>query len=81
MAPKANESDIYTIGKRIESARRDRGLTQVQLAEAIGLPGGQPVISMWETGARFIGLENLSLLADALEVSTDWLIGREEGSP
>ena len=59
---------------RLRSAREYRGLTQGDLAERAGL---QPsAISHFETGARKPSFENLRLLADTLDVTTDYLLGR-----
>lgn len=59
---------------RLRSAREYRGLNQVELAERAGL---QPsAISHFETGARKPSFDNLRLLADTLDVTTDYLLGR-----
>ncbi|RKP43264.1 helix-turn-helix domain-containing protein [Trinickia fusca] len=60
--------------ERLRSAREYRGLTQTQLAERAGL---QPsAVSHFETGARKPSFDNLRLLADTLDVTTDYLLGR-----
>lgn len=59
---------------RLRSARDLRALSQEDLARKTGL---QPsAISHFETGARKPSFDNLRRLADALEVTTDYLIGR-----
>ena len=59
---------------RLRNAREYRGLTQGELAERAGL---QPsAISHFETGARKPSFDNLRLLADTLDVATDYLLGR-----
>ena len=59
---------------RLRFAREYRGLNQGQLAERAKL---QPsAISHFETGTRKPSFDNLRLLADALEVTTDFLLGR-----
>ena len=59
---------------RLRQARRLRDLDQVALAARTGL---QPsAISHFEGGARKPSFENLRRLATALEVSTDFLLGR-----
>jgi transcriptional regulator with XRE-family HTH domain len=59
---------------RLRAAREYRGLTQGQLGERAGL---QPsAISHFETGARKPSFDNLRLLADTLDVTTDYLLGR-----
>ena len=60
--------------ERLRRAREYRGLTQGQLAEKAGL---QPsAVSHFETGARKPSFDNLRLLADTLDVTTDYLLGR-----
>ena len=51
-----------------------RALSQSQLASKAGLQ--QVAISLFETGRRSPSLGNLKRLADALEVTTDYLMGR-----
>ena len=59
---------------RLRCAREYRGLTQGELADRSGL---QPsAISHFETGARKPSFDNLRLLADTLDVTTDYLLGR-----
>jgi transcriptional regulator with XRE-family HTH domain len=55
-------------------ARRRRGLTQQQVADAVGVT--QPRISAWESGTVDIPPRRAEAIADLLEVSTDDL--REE---
>jgi transcriptional regulator with XRE-family HTH domain len=60
--------------ERLRAAREYRGITQGELAERSGL---QPsAISHFETGARKPSFDNLRLLADTLDVTTDYLLGR-----
>ena len=59
---------------RLRCAREYRGLTQGELAERAGM---QPsAISHFETGGRKPSFDNLRLLADTLDVTTDYLLGR-----
>ena len=53
-----------------------RGLSQTDLAAKTGLQ--QVAISFFETGRRSPSLGNLRRLADALEVTTDYLMGRSD---
>lgn len=60
--------------ERLRSAREYRGLTQGELAIRASL---QPsAISHFETGTRKPSFDNLRLLADTLDVTTDYLLGR-----
>jgi transcriptional regulator with XRE-family HTH domain len=61
---------------RLKAARELRKMSQGDLATKSGL---QPsAISHFETGNRSPSFENLKRLADALNVTTDYLLGREE---
>src|SRR5687768_1901245 len=63
-------------GKRLYAARTKREYSQEELATRTGL---QPsAISHFETGTRKPSFENLKLLADALEVTSDYLLGRSD---
>jgi transcriptional regulator with XRE-family HTH domain len=60
---------------RLRLAREAKGYSQGDLADKTGL---QPsAISHFESGRRAPSFENLRRLADALAVSTDYLLGRE----
>lgn len=60
--------------ERLRSAREYRGLNQGALAQKAGM---QPsAISHFETGTRKPSFDNLRILADALDVTTDYLLGR-----
>jgi len=61
---------------RLKAARELRQFSQNELANRTGL---QPsAVSHFETGARKPSFDNLRRLADALEVSIDYLLGRVE---
>jgi transcriptional regulator with XRE-family HTH domain len=61
---------------RLKSTRELRGLNQAELALKAKL---QPTaISHFETGSRSPSFDNLRRLADALSVSTDYLMGRTD---
>jgi transcriptional regulator with XRE-family HTH domain len=65
-------SEIFS--KRLKEVREVRGLSQAELAKKTRLQA--TAISHFETGARAPSFDNLRRLADALNVSTDYLIGR-----
>jgi transcriptional regulator with XRE-family HTH domain len=72
MAESSSPSVVFP--DRLRCAREYRGLTQGELAARSGL---QPsAISHFETGARKPSFDNLRLLADTLDVTTDYLLGR-----
>lgn len=55
-------------------ARKARGYNQEELAKETGLKPA--AISHFETGERKPSLDNLRKLADALSVTSDYLLGR-----
>ena len=62
-------------GERVKQAREAVGLSQAQLGESIGVT--QSAIANLEADRSGISCANLVKVADALGVSTDWLLGRE----
>jgi transcriptional regulator with XRE-family HTH domain len=59
---------------RLRAARELRKLSQSDLADRSGL---QPsAVSHFETGRRSPSFENLKALSEALQVTTDFLLGR-----
>jgi transcriptional regulator with XRE-family HTH domain len=66
--------DIFT--ERLKAARELRGLSQTQLATDSGLPPSS--VSHFEAGARKPSFDNLKRLAGALNVTTDYLLGRSD---
>lgn len=61
------------IGKNIRRLRKERGLTQEQLAEAVGVTVG--AVSKWESGVSSPDIGMLPELADFFEISVDVLLG------
>lgn len=61
------------IGKRIQEARKAKGLTQAFLAEKAGNLT-QPRVNNWERGLRTPGLEEIKLIGEILDVSPAWLM-------
>lgn len=64
------------IGERITELRENKNMTQKELADKIKL--NKSVMNRIESGERPIRETELSSIADALEVSTDYLLGRIE---
>lgn len=62
-------------GKRLHHLRELRNLTQAELGSRAAMSAA--AISHFETGQRAPSLESLVKLADALQVSTDALLGRD----
>lgn len=63
------------IGERLAQARKDRGLTQTELAVEIGDRYNAPMISMVENGLANLLLEGAVNAARELGVSLDYLVG------
>jgi len=68
--------DYYKIGQRIRKYRKARGLSQEQLAEAIGISVTH--MSHIETGNTKLSLPVLVDIAAALEVRTDDLLSDQK---
>jgi transcriptional regulator with XRE-family HTH domain len=69
----AKKEPHTAFGKRLFALRKTRGLTQVQLADALGTT--QRVISYYETEAELPPSTAIIPLARVLEVSADELLG------
>ncbi|OME69657.1 helix-turn-helix domain-containing protein [Paenibacillus peoriae] len=65
---------MQTLGDRIKYLREKRAITQKELAKKTGLTIVQ--LSRYETDTRKPDPESLKSLADALETTSDFLIGR-----
>ena len=61
------------LGKRLRNARKRAGLTQKQVAEALGIT--QQYVTIWERKEKSINLNLLVKLADLFNVSIDELMG------
>lgn len=64
------------LGKRIRKARKAKKITQEQLGKAANV--SDATINRYENGIRQPDPEMLSLLADILDVSVDYLLGRTD---
>ena len=62
----------YEIGKRIRKYREARGISQVQLAEKLGI--GNSRVSNWEQGINRPDADILAEICRALEVSPSELL-------
>ena len=65
---------MSTISDRIKEYRLKKGMTQQELAEALGESSGR-VIYHWEKGSGRPDCEKIAKLCDLLDVSADELIG------
>lgn len=60
------------IGQRVRTLRKEQGMTQVELATAVGTH--QTSLSQIERGVRGVGIQHVLKLAKALKVSPDRLL-------
>ena len=60
----------------LKAARKAKGLTQVEVAEQIGVTGS--AYCAYESGKRHPDVAKIKMLAKILGVSGDYLLGREE---
>ncbi len=67
---------MVDFGERLRQLRKERNLTQRQLADLIGVKNS--VISFYEVGERTPSLEAVVKLASVLHVSADTLLGIEK---
>jgi len=63
-------------GGRLAALRREKGLTQAELARSLNM--GQSTIAMYEKNQRRPDPETLERLADFFQVSVDYLLGRTD---
>ena len=66
------------IGKKIAERRKEFGMTQEALAEKLSL--SPQAVSRWENGWNLPDIENITLIAEALNVSLSALIGEDHNS-
>jgi transcriptional regulator with XRE-family HTH domain len=64
-------------GERLAQAREDAELSQQELAHKLGV--SPRAIGWWEREPTALKPEQLAALADALGVSVDYLLGRQNG--
>ena len=67
------------LGARIAQARKDQDMTQVQLAERLGL--AQQTLAHYEVGRARIAADLLPVLAETLELSLDEMLIGEPAAP
>ena len=69
------------IGARVTEARQAQGMKQIDLLarlQTIGVDLSTPALSLLEGQKRPVTDIELNALADILNVSVDWLLGRNE---
>ena len=68
--------DEKTIGRKLRESRETRGMTQTDLAERLNIR--QEIVSAYERGAVRIHGALIAAFAQALDVSTDEILGVEK---
>ena len=74
MKQNTSPSDIFQ--ERLKKAREIRRLSQGDLATKAGMPASS--IAHFEAGSRKPSFDSLRRVANALEMTTDYLLGRAE---
>lgn len=69
---------FVALGSRIAQYRKDSHITQVQLAETLGV--SQPTMNAYELGQRRVPVSALSTLARTLGVSLEELLGESDAA-
>lgn len=59
--------------ERLKELRKDKNMTQVQLAEELGVSKG--TVAMWEIGKREPNFETLNCLSDIFDKRIDYILG------
>lgn len=67
---------MIDIGSRVKEQRSAKGLSQKDLADKLGIK--QNTVSQYENNIKRPSYEMLVLLANIFDVSTDFLLGRED---
>ena len=62
--------------ERLKQLRKEKGLTQVTLAETLGVSKG--TVAMWETEKRMPGFDMLARLSELFDKRVDYIIGTSE---
>ena len=63
-------------GEKLQKLRKDRGLTQEELAEALYV--SRAAVSKWESGRGYPGIDSLKELSRFFGVTVDELLGADE---
>lgn len=61
-----------TIADRIQSLRKQRGMSQEELADAVGV--SRQAVSKWESEQATPDLDKVVIMSDIFEVTTDYLL-------
>ncbi len=72
MISKRLDPDVETFGQRLARLRKERGFTQVEIAERVGII--QALVSDYELDKLRLNAEMVVRFATALEITTDELL-------
>lgn len=72
----ATQAGMETIAERVARMRKEKGITQAEMAELLGV--SQSVVSDYERGALRLHGELIVRVAEILSVSADELLGLAE---
>ncbi len=72
MIAEISRGDFMEIGTRLARLRKEKGLTQAELAEQLFV--SSKTVSKWENGYGYPDIESLPRIAAALGVDTDFLL-------
>lgn len=70
---------MSTLGSRLQELRKQRGLTQEQIAEKLNVTNQS--VSKWEKDINAPDITLLVELADLFKTSVDYLLGRDVNEP
>lgn len=65
-----------TFGEKLRKARKEIGLSQVQLAEKINV--SRSAVAKWDSDKGMPDVSNLKVMAQLLNVSVDYLLDEDE---
>jgi transcriptional regulator with XRE-family HTH domain len=68
-------SDFSVFRERLAEACRERNMTHEELCSSVGF-GGRRTIDILYSGLKALDIDRLAKVADRLDVSVDWLLGR-----
>lgn len=64
------------LGERLKQIRTERGLRQEDIGQALRV--GKSAVSQWESGIHEPSIATIHKIADLLNVTTDYLLGRTD---
>jgi transcriptional regulator with XRE-family HTH domain len=67
---------LLGFGERLKQIRLERGLRQEDIGQVVRV--GKSTVSQWESGIHVPSLGTVAKIADYLDVTTDYLLGRAD---